>query len=82
MAKHEPKRQKEPLGLSAVARQAGVSKQTVEYYILIGLLNPKRGNLSRRLFTLKDVRRIRLIRRLNQTGYTLAQIRETFLKNR
>lgn len=67
--------------ISQAARQAGVSKQTVEYYVMLGLVEPIReGETRRRFFTDEHVRRIRLIRQLNQTGYTLRAIKETYLK--
>ncbi|MFP4140370.1 MAG: MerR family transcriptional regulator [Planctomycetota bacterium] len=67
--------------ISQAARQAGVSKQTVEYYVMLGLVEPIReGEKRRRFFTDEHVRRIRLIRQLNQTGYTLRAIKETYLK--
>lgn len=69
--------------ISQAATAADVSTQTVEYYIMLGLISPirlpdKRG----RYFDGKLVRRIKLVRRLNQSGYTLRDIRETYLKNR
>ncbi len=69
--------------ISAAAEAAGVSKQTVEYYILLGLIKPIRvpGKRSR-YFDRELIRRIRLIRRLNKSGYTLRDIRETYLRNR
>ena len=67
------------LKLSETAQACGVSKQTVEYYILIGLVKPLRRN-GRRLFDDKLIRRIRLIKQLNDSGYTLGAIRETFRK--
>ena len=67
--------------ISQAAAAAGVSKQTVEYYILIGLVRPPRLN-GRRLFDARQVRRIRLIRQLNDSGYTLRAIRETYLQGR
>lgn len=66
--------------ISAAARAAGVSKQTIEYYILIGLIEPIRSERGRRFFDEELVKRIRLIRQLNQTGYTLRAIKETYLK--
>jgi len=69
--------------ISEAARAAGVSTQTVEYYVLIGLIDPIREAGRRaRFFTLDHVRRIRLIRRLNASGYTLRAIRETYLRQR
>lgn len=69
--------------ISAAARAAGVSKQTIEYYIMIGLISPirPRGRAGR-FFNEDLIRRIRLIHRLNRSGYTLRSIRETYLRRR
>lgn len=67
--------------ISAAAQAAGVSKQTIEYYIMIGLLKPIRmPNRHGRFFNQKLVRRIKLIRRLNRLGYTLREIRRTYMR--
>ena len=69
--------------ISQAARAAEVSKQTIEYYILLGLISPiRRPGRRERLFDAKLVRRIRLIRSLNESGYTLRAIRETYLRRR
>jgi DNA-binding transcriptional MerR regulator len=69
--------------ISAAAEASGVSKQTVEYYIMIGLIEPiRRGRSRSRYFDEGLVRRIRLIRRLNRSGYTLRDIKDTWLKDR
>ncbi len=69
--------------ISAVARAAGVSKQTVEYYILVGLITPlRRPGRRERFFDADLVKRIRLIRRLNESGYTLRDIREVYLRGK
>ncbi len=66
--------------ISEAAQAAGVSKNTVEYYLLVGLIYPRRKPGSRgRWFDESLVRRIRLIRELNQSGYTLRDIREIYL---
>ena len=67
--------------ISQAAEAAGVSKQTVEYYVLIGLVKPIRVD-GHRHFDATLVRRIRLIRQLNDSGYTLRSIRETYLRGR
>ena len=69
--------------ISDAARAAGVTNQTVEYYIMLGMVCPLRrpGNRGR-FFDRALVKRIRLIRRLNQSGYTLGAIRETYLARR
>ena len=69
--------------ISGAARGAGVSTQTVEYYIMLGLIVPIRPAGKRgRFFDAGLIRRIRLIRRLNESGYTLQAIRETYLSKR
>ena len=74
---------KELMRISQVAEAAGVSTQTVEYYILLGLVEPlRKPGKRRRLFDGGHVRRIRLIRQLNASGYTLRSIRETYLSKR
>ena len=68
------------LRIGAAARLAGVGTQTVEYYIMLGLVEPLRPpGRKGRFFDAAMIRRIRLIRRLNESGYTLQAIRETFV---
>ena len=69
------------LRISAAAEAAGISKRTVEYYVMLGLIKPIRPpGLRGRYFDEKLVRRIRLIKRLNDSGYTLRDIRQTYLR--
>ena len=70
--------------LGEAARAAGVSKQTLEYYIMLGLVTPINRPVGsrRRFFDTDLVKRIRLIHELNQTGYTLREIRTTWLRTR
>ena len=71
------------LKLSEAAEAAGVSVQTLEYYIMLGLITPiTPPGTRRRFFDEPLVRRIRLIRQLNASGYTLREIREMWMKNR
>ena len=69
--------------ISGAAGAADVTVQTVEYYIMLGMVCPLRrpGNRGR-FFDRALVRRIRLIHRLNESGYTLRAIRETYLTKR
>lgn len=67
--------------ISAAAESAKVSKQTIEYYIMIGLINPIRRRGKRgRYFDAELIRRIKIVRRLNETGLPLREIRETYLR--
>lgn len=69
------------LPIGKAARQAGVSRQSVQYYLMIGLLEATTTTpTGRRLFDPKAIERIRLIKELNASGYTLRAIRELFLK--
>ena len=69
--------------IAAAAEAAGVSKQTIEYYILLGLIEPiRKGPHRRRFFDEELVKRIQLIRGLNDSGYPLRWIRETYLRQR
>jgi DNA-binding transcriptional MerR regulator len=50
---------------------------------MIGVLEPTWVSPSgRRLFDGKAVERVRLIRKLNESGYPLRAIRELFMQNR
>lgn len=83
MAEDKANSRRQGLRVSELAEKAGVSKQTVEYYVLLGLLHPERNpETGRRRFCLDDVRRIRLIRKLNRSGYPLREIREIWLRKK
>ncbi len=71
------------LSISKAAKLAGVSTQSLQYYIMVGLLKPAAvSETNRRLFDDKNVERIKLIRNLNKSGYPLRAIRELFLEGR
>ena len=70
-----------PIGKAA--KKAGISRQSLQYYIMVGLLEPTEiTSTGRRMFDDKGIERIKLIKRLNDSGYTLRDIRELFLKGR
>ena len=67
--------------IGRTAAKAGVSKQTLQYYLMVGLLEPTCVTSSgRRMFDDAAVERIRLIHKLNKSGYTLRAIRELFME--
>ena len=71
------------VSIGVAAKMAGVSRQSVQYYLMVGLLEPTEVTKSgRRLFDPKNIKRIKLIKKLNETGYTLRAIRELFLEGR
>ena len=70
-----------PIGKAA--KKAGVSRQTLQYYLMVGLLEPTEvTSTGRRMFNAQAVERIRLIKKLNKSGYPLRAIRELFLEGR
>ena len=69
-----------PIGIAA--KKAGISRQSLQYYIMIGLLQPADiTTTGRRLFDDKSIELIKLIKKLNNSGYTLREIREIFLQD-
>ncbi|NQU75453.1 MAG: MerR family transcriptional regulator [Planctomycetes bacterium] len=83
MPAEKSKSQPRVLKISEVADRAKVSKQTVEYYVMLGLIQPQRNTQTgRRGFDDSHVKLIRLIRQLNRSGYTLREIRDIWLKKK
>jgi DNA-binding transcriptional MerR regulator len=71
------------LSIGKAAKQAGVSTQSLQYYIMVGLVKPtSTSKTNRRMFDDKAVERIKLIKKLNKSGYPLRAIRELFLEGR
>lgn len=69
--------------IGKAAEKAGVSRQSVQYYIMVGLLKATEvSKTGRRLFDDSGVQRIKLIKRLNESGYPLRAIRELFIEGR
>lgn len=68
------------MAIGAAAKKAGISRQSLQYYIMLGLLEPTETSpTNRRLFDEKDINRIKMIKKLNDSGYPLRAIRELFL---
>ncbi len=69
--------------VGAAAKKAGISRQSLQYYLMVGLLEPTEITpTGRRLFDEKAIGRVKLIKRLNESGYPLRAIRELFLEGR
>ncbi len=67
-----------PIGTAA--KKAGISRQSLQYYLMVGLLEPTEVTpTGRRLFDERIIERIKLIKRINKSGYPLRAIRELFL---
>ena len=69
--------------IGIAAKEAGISRQTLQYYLMLGLMEPTEVSpTGRRLFDKKAVELIKLIKKLNSSGYPLRAIRELFLEGR
>jgi len=68
---------------SEVAKKGGLSKQAIYNYVNMGLIKVKEKTAAGRfLFDAKVFKRLELIRKLNQSGYALRDIRDIFFKGR
>ena len=75
-------KKKELMRIGIAAKEAGISRQTLQYYLMVGLLEATEiSETGRRLFDRSAVERIKLINKLNKSGYPLRAIRELFLEN-
>jgi DNA-binding transcriptional MerR regulator len=71
----------ELVSIKQAAEKAGVSRQSLQYYLMVGLLEPTAVTpTGRRLFGPKAIERIRLIKKLNDSGYPLRAIRDLFME--
>jgi DNA-binding transcriptional MerR regulator len=66
--------------IGEASRQAGVSRQSVQYYLMVGLIEPDDSTKGgRRLFGKESIEKIKLIKKLNDSGYPLRAIRDIFM---
>jgi MerR family Zn(II)-responsive transcriptional regulator of zntA len=86
MTNPAPRKRKAPdplLTVMAVAREAGVDAHVVRFYARTGLIRPVRHAANGyRQFVPLDVKRVRFVRAAQGLGFTLAEIREIFLRGR
>ena len=67
----------ESLTIGRLARAVGVNLETIRYYERRGLLpKPPRSGSGYRLFPAEAKRRLRFIRRAQELGFSLGEIRE------
>lgn len=68
------------ISIGQAAKKAGISRQSLQYYLMVGLLEPTEiTSTGRRLFDEKSIAKIKLIKKMNDSGYPLRAIRELFL---
>lgn len=66
-----------PLTIGHLAQEVGINLETVRYYERRGLLpKPPRSASGYRLFPAEAARRLRFIRRAQELGFSLREIRE------
>lgn len=71
------------MAIGEAAKKAGISRQSLQYYLMVGMLEPTAITpTGRRLFDEKMVTRIKIIRKMNKSGYPLRAIRELFFQGR
>ena len=74
--------QRKLMSIGIAAKKAGISRQSLQYYLMLGLLEPTQTtSTGRRMFNDNSIERIKLIKKLNNSGYTLREIREIFLQD-
>jgi MerR family mercuric resistance operon transcriptional regulator len=67
----------ERLTISQVAKRSGVNIQTIRYYERQGLLSAmSRTAAAYRIFSVESVQRIRFIKRAQELGFSLKEIKE------
>lgn len=63
--------------IGEIANSVGMSPRTIRYYEEIGLLNSvKRIEGGKRVYTDKDIQRLKFIKRLKHLGLTLSEMHE------
>jgi MerR family copper efflux transcriptional regulator len=66
-----------PLKSGELAKQANVNSETLRYYEREGLLpEPERTDSGYRLYADEDVKRVRFIKRAQELGFSLKEIKE------
>ena len=72
---------KKLIAIGSAAKKAGISRQSLQYYVMIGLIEPTEvSSTNRRFFDEKTIERIKLVKKLNESGYPLRAIRELFME--
>ncbi|MGI5985419.1 MAG: MerR family transcriptional regulator [Clostridiales bacterium] len=62
--------------ISEISKLYGIGSDSLRYYEKIGVLKPRRDVNGYRLYGLKDVYKLNIIRNLRQLGFSMKQIKE------
>ncbi|MBW9248469.1 MAG: MerR family transcriptional regulator, partial [Acidithiobacillus ferriphilus] len=66
-----------PVTIGRLAREAGLAAETLRYYERIGLIQPvQRTRSNYRLYDVEAESRLRFIRRAQNLGFSLAEVKE------
>lgn len=65
--------------ITEVASRFGVSTRTIRYYEEIGLLSPERSEGNQRLYSNRELAKLKLIFRGKKYGFSLEEIKEMVL---
>jgi DNA-binding transcriptional MerR regulator len=77
-----PEKEKELMTTGKAAEKAGVSRQTLQYYLMVGLLEPTEvTKTGRKKFDSEAVKKIVIIKNMNKSGYPLREIRDIFFES-
>lgn len=62
--------------INEICKLYGIGADSLRYYEKIGVLNPKRDKNSYRLYSLKDIYKLNIIRDLRQLDFSMQQIKD------
>ncbi|MGN1166962.1 MAG: MerR family transcriptional regulator [Lachnospiraceae bacterium] len=62
--------------ISEISQLYGIGPDSLRYYERLGILKPKRDTNKYRLYSLKDIYKLNLIRDLRNLGFSMAQIKD------
>lgn len=67
--------------IGELAKAAGVSERTIDYYTKLGLITPEERSLKNyRLYNDETLKRLERINQMKQEKYSLEEIRQTLIK--
>lgn len=71
---------KEYYKIGEIARIYGIGQDSLRYYEELGLLRPRRAENGYRMYSIRDIRVLNIIRELRGIGFTMSEIKD-HLKN-
>ena len=62
--------------ISEISKLYSIGQDSLRYYERLGILNPKRDKNKYRMYSLKDIYKLNLIRDLRNLNFSMAQIKD------